>query len=65
MTLTEPQRRHLRELAEIAARSGEAFWVPVGSGEMQTARVLRQRGYLEYVAQRTYELTEAGKAAAR
>lgn len=67
--LTEPQRRHLAELAGIYDEGGTAFWAPAGSAEQRCAEGLARRGLLAAhtvsYSKTQYELTEAGREAVR
>lgn len=44
-TLTEPQKRHLREL--VGPSGTTLFWRPANSGEQRCAQKLREIGLLE------------------
>jgi hypothetical protein len=65
--LSEPQQRHLAELAVIYDDKGTAFWTPANQGEQRCATVLARRGLLRGISltrsRPQYELTKAGRSA--
>lgn len=62
--LTEPQRRHLTELAALGP---EAHWRAVRTGEQRSALALYEKGLLDrevgWGGRWSYFLTDAGRAA--